>query len=56
MQFKLEFVLDAEDDRLLEAVNEYLYHSYKDLSEVPEDEICSFLMKCCNIIQILVNG
>lgn len=44
MQFKLEFVVNAEEDRLLEAVNEYLYHSYEDLSEVPEDEIIDALL------------
>lgn len=44
MQFKLEFIINAEEDRLLEAVNEYLYHSYKDLSEVPEDEIIDALL------------
>lgn len=44
MQFKLEFVVNAEEDRLLEAVNEYLYHSYKDLSEAPEDEIIDALL------------
>lgn len=44
MQFKLEFVLNAEEDELLEAVNEYLYRSYKDLSEVPEDEIIDALL------------
>lgn len=44
MQFKLEFVINAEEDRLLEAVNEYLCHFYKDLSEVPEDEIIDALL------------